>query len=45
MSRDVHIADAVKTYGDFNAVDHVTIDIQTGRQINGTELTEWKTQR
>ena len=30
MSRDVHIADAIKTYGDFNAVDHVTIDIQTG---------------
>ena len=30
MSRDVHITDAVKTYGDFNAVDHVTIDIQTG---------------
>ncbi|MDE6203685.1 MAG: ABC transporter ATP-binding protein, partial [Lachnospiraceae bacterium] len=30
MSRDVHIVDAVKTYGDFNAVDHVDIDIQAG---------------
>lgn len=30
MSRDVHILDAVKIYGDFNAVDHVNIDIHTG---------------
>lgn len=30
MSRDVHITDAVKTYGDFNAVDHVNIDIESG---------------
>lgn len=30
MSHNVHISDAVKTYGNFNAVDHVTIDIKSG---------------
>ena len=30
MSHNVHIADAVKSYGNFNAVDNVTIDIKSG---------------
>lgn len=30
MSHNVHIADAVKSYGSFNAVDNVTIDIKSG---------------
>ena len=30
MSRNVVIKDAVKTYGNFNAVDHANLEIESG---------------